>query len=280
MAEISIIVPVYNEKLHLSRCVNSILKQTYTDYEVILVDDGSSDGSEKICDEYALFDRRFIVIHQENCGPAVARNTALEWIFEHSKSQWITFIDSDDYIHPEYLRMLLLANVKNETRISCTGFKLVYRDMMIPHSVTDLFTKVETANGYIDNSGWVNAYAWGKLLSKELFRDIRFPKDKIWEDLATMYKVLLQQKHMSIVEDKLYYYYQNPKSITHLEWSVKKLDEVEAYENQLAFFEKMNVNLYVAVLNSYSKALYGQIRSINMTKNRKFKRYRAILSKK
>ncbi len=280
MSDISIIVPVYNVKSFLKRCVGSILKQSYTDYEVVLVDDGSSDGSEIICDEYVASDERFVVIHQENHGLAAARNTALDWIFENSESRWLTFIDSDDWVHPEYLRLLLSANIRNKTRISSTGFQTVFSEDTTLAPLSESSRKVGTEEGYIDESGWINAYACGKLVSKELFRDIRFPEGKLWEDLAIMYKVLFQQECMSLVDDRLYYYYQNPKSITQSAWSVKRLDEIEAYESQLDFFKKKDTALYVAVLNAYTKAIVGQIRLIDTSRNKNFNRYRSNLSRK
>ena len=98
---ISIIVPVYNTGKYLHRCIESILAQTYNDFELILIDDGSTDNSGKICDEYAKTDDRIVVLHQENKGQAVARNVGLDYVFEKDKSEWITFIDSDDWIHPK-----------------------------------------------------------------------------------------------------------------------------------------------------------------------------------
>ena len=280
MADISIIVPVYNVKAFLKRCVDSILKQSYTDYEVILVDDGSSDGCEILCDEYAALDERLTVIHQENRGLAAARNTALDWIFENSESQWLTFIDSDDWVHPEYLRLLLSANIRNETCISGTGLQTVFSEETTLVPLSESSRKVRTVEGYIDESGWVNAYACGKLVSKELFRDIRFPEGKLWEDLAIMYKVLFQQEYMSLVDDKLYYYYQNPKSITQSAWRTNRLDEIDAYERQLGYFKKKDTALYVAVLNSYTKAIVGQIRLIDISKKKNLNRYRLKLSRK
>ena len=106
MPIVSIIVPVYKAESYLHRCVDSILSQTFRDFELILVDDGSPDRSGGICDQYAAKDSRVRVIHQENGGPAVARNTGIDWAFANSDSQWQMFVDSDDWIHPEMLRYL------------------------------------------------------------------------------------------------------------------------------------------------------------------------------
>ena len=109
MPEISVIVPVYNTEQYLHRCVDSILAQTFTDFELILVDDGSPDNSGAICDEYAGKDQRIHVIHQSNGGRGLVRNAALNWIQTNSDSKWIAFVDSDDWIHPQYLEVLFFA---------------------------------------------------------------------------------------------------------------------------------------------------------------------------
>ena len=107
MPTISVIVPVYKVEKYIHRCVDSILEQTYADFELILVDDGSPDNCGAICDEYATQDSRVVVIHQENGGLSAARNAGIDWAFTNSDSQWISFVDSDDWVHPEYLERLL-----------------------------------------------------------------------------------------------------------------------------------------------------------------------------
>ena len=109
MPEISVIVPVYKVEPYLRRCVDSILAQTFTDIEVILIDDGSPDGCPAICDEYVQQDNRVKVIHQENRGVSAARNAGLDWVFANSDSQWISFVDSDDWVHPQFLEYLHLS---------------------------------------------------------------------------------------------------------------------------------------------------------------------------
>ena len=106
---VSVIVPVYKVEKYLRRCIDSILNQTFTGFNLILVDDGSPDNCGLICDEYAEKDNRIHVIHKKNGGLSDARNAGLEWYFEHSDSKWLTFIDSDDWIHPRYLEGLLEA---------------------------------------------------------------------------------------------------------------------------------------------------------------------------
>jgi len=109
MPAISIIVPVYKVEAYLARCVDSILDQSFRDFELILVDDGSPDNCGAICEEYARKDSRIHVIHQENGGLSAARNAGIDWAFENSNSQWLTFVDSDDWLHREYLNVLYRA---------------------------------------------------------------------------------------------------------------------------------------------------------------------------
>ena len=109
MATISVIVPVYKVEQYLDRCIGSILNQTYTDYELILVDDGSPDRCGDICDGYAAAHAFIHVIHRKNGGLSAARNSGIEWMLAHSDSQYVTFIDSDDWIHPQYLEILMKA---------------------------------------------------------------------------------------------------------------------------------------------------------------------------
>ena len=104
--EVSVIVPIYNVELYLSRCIDSILAQTFTDFELILVDDGSPDKCGEICDKYAAQDKRIHVIHKENGGLSDARNAGIEWTLNNTSCLWITFVDSDDWVHPEYLEIL------------------------------------------------------------------------------------------------------------------------------------------------------------------------------
>ncbi|MCD7802997.1 MAG: glycosyltransferase [Clostridiales bacterium] len=109
MPEISVIVPVYKVEPYLRRCVDSILNQTFQDFELILVDDGSPDHCPAICDEYAGRDSRIVVIHQKNAGLSAARNAGIDWVFANSDSKWISFVDSDDWVTPTYLSLMISA---------------------------------------------------------------------------------------------------------------------------------------------------------------------------
>ena len=106
MPKISVIVPVYKVEKYLRRCIDSILNQTFNDFDLILVDDGSPDSCGDICEKYEKTDNRITVIHRENGGLSAARNSGIKWALKNSDSEWITFVDSDDWLHPDYLKIL------------------------------------------------------------------------------------------------------------------------------------------------------------------------------
>ena len=118
MPKISVIVPVYNVEKHLPRCIESILAQTFSDFELILVNDESSDNSGQICDEYSMRDNRIKVIHQKNGGPGSARNTGIDYVMQQEKAKWICFVDSDDWLHPQYLEILYKAARQENCKIA------------------------------------------------------------------------------------------------------------------------------------------------------------------
>ena len=123
MAQISVIVPVYKVEPYLRRCVDSILAQTFTDFELILVDDGSPDNCGAICEEYEKKDSRVHVIHQENEGLSAARNAGIEWVFANSNSEWLNFVDSDDWVHPQMLERLYHAVLEHNVKVSICGYE-------------------------------------------------------------------------------------------------------------------------------------------------------------
>ena len=118
MPLVSVIVPVYKVEAYLHRCVDSILNQSYSDLELILVDDGSPDRCGEICDAYAAQDNRVHVIHQENGGLSAARNAGMDWMMAHSDAQWLTFVDSDDWIHRDYLKTLMGMIQRDKTKLA------------------------------------------------------------------------------------------------------------------------------------------------------------------
>lgn len=284
MALISIIVPVYNTEKYIERCIESILQQTFSDYNLFLVDDGSTDRGGEICDEYACRDNRIHVIHQKNLGPSAARNTGIEWGLKDSDNKWFAFVDSDDWIHPQYLEILLSAAEQNDVLISVCGIMRVdKKEPMEKISCSSYIKKSETL--YLDYARKiVNVSACGKLYNKKCFESIRYPIGKQWEDLATTYKLILAVPYCSVIDEALYYYFNNPEGIVKRFWSPRRLDEFVAYETQLKFFEQDEKwkEIFEALQLSYIRAIsysYFMLRdSLMPAKEKKY--YGRILSKK
>lgn len=258
MAEISIIVPVYKVESYLTRCVDSILAQTFTDFEIILVDDGSPDRCGRICDEYARTDARIRVIHRQNGGLSAARNTGIESAFADSSSRWLTFIDSDDWIHPRYLEILHTTALRHNVSVSVV--RHVRRkekgqpagpdlnrddqkktDSSVIAGETDTETAVEicTARELLLKHPWDYNYAWGKLYDRKLFRSLRYPEGKNFEDTFTTYKALYEGSRIAWIDRPLYYYFYNTEGISSGRWTPSELVILEGMRQQMDFYREI-----------------------------------------
>lgn len=242
MPKISVIVPVYNVEKYLHECVDSILAQTFTDFELILVDDGSKDNSGTICDEYADKDKRITIIHQENQGQAAARNNAIAI----AKGEWIHFVDSDDLIHPQMLEILYGA-VDETTQISmcglCKGISLPdgfcsrksnYTFKKCPVTEKELISMYNDFYQY-----WV---VWAKLIKKEIVEKYLFTAGRIYEDTAAVFKWINETTFVNITDEQLYFYRVNPNSTMQIKFSLKNLDRLWALEEQMNFFDTTDFN--------------------------------------
>ena len=237
MPLISVIVPVYKVEFYLSRCIDSILAQTFTDFELILVDDGSPDNCGKICDDYAQNDNRLQVIHKENGGLSSARNAGIVWVFSNRDSLWLTFIDSDDWINPQYLELLLYGATSTNTDICVCEYTRT-SDFSDFENFNNINTQVLTPEELFVNYHVTSVIACCKLYKKSCFENIRYPVGKLHEDEYTTYKILFQKNSISYLEEPLYFYFTNPNSIMNSDWSPKRLDAITAYEEQIAYFRK------------------------------------------
>lgn len=241
MPVISVIVPVYKVEAYLPACVESILTQTFTDFELILVDDGSPDDCGAMCDQYALQDARVRVIHQQNGGLSAARNTGMD----AAAGEYITFVDSDDVIAPEYLEALYTGLVENDADISCCQFQ-EFEDTLppkiggaalldgYPHTMTGHEAVLCIYNGIPGIS--INACA--KLYRKALLSGRCFPVGKIHEDQALVPVVLSEAGTVVSVGRRNYYYRIRPGSIMHTAFSAKRFDNVEAIDSCIRYFRE------------------------------------------
>ena len=241
MPTISVIVPVYGVEKYIHRCIDSILAQTFADFELILVDDGSPDNCPAICDEYAKKDNRVRVIHQENKGLSAARNTGLEWTIANSESQWLTFVDSDDWIALGYLEKLYEAAIEKNVDISICNY--VQAECWTDSAQTPN-AKAETCTPdalYMEQY-ITSTVAWGKLYRKKCFDAIRYPVGKIHEDEFVTYRLLFAQKQIAYLPAPLYYYYANEAGITRSAWNPNRMDVFEAMQQQIRFFARTHRN--------------------------------------
>lgn len=268
MPKISVIVPVYNVENYLKRCVDSILNQVFIDYELILVDDGSTDNSGVICDEVAKTDHRIIVIHTTNSGPGYARNIALDWVFENSDSKWIAFIDSDDMVSIYYLELLYKVACDSGAEICACDYIEYNNDQEIDAYKESLSIKTEI---YDAETFYCQKYTGGpcrQLFCKNLWKNIRFPGGigVIGEDAFVTYKIVFMCKKIAYISSVMYFYYQSSNSLIRSEWSPKKMLSISAFENQMSFFKESRYN------NAYKKSIldYANVLHANYEKINKF----------
>ena len=241
MSTISVVVPVYKVEKYINRCIESISKQVFSDFDLILIDDGSEDECGQICDNYALTDNRIVIIHKYNGGLSDARNTGIEYAINCSDSEWISFIDSDDWVHPYYLELLFEAVQSTDLCISVCGFQR--EEKMCIETINRLNLNVcSTVQLFCDNR--TNAIvAWGKLFRKCDYFEIRFPFGRIHEDEFTTYKLLFKYSEVAYINEPLYYYYFNRNGIMQRTQCKKYHDKEDAFKQQLDFFNKNGFDL-------------------------------------
>lgn len=232
---ISVIIPVYNAEKYLERCVKSVLGQTYSNLEILLVDDGSPDNCGGMCDGFAAIDSRIRVIHKENGGVASARNAALDAM----TGKYVTFVDSDDYVTDDYVEYLYRLIKNNPVEISCGMFSYDRKNIVSYAG----YVKKECSLDYIsamevclyNNEGVTE---WGKLFLSRLFNNIRFPDGKIFEDLAVFYRVGERSRGIAFGEKAIYFYRVHQDSITGKAFRKQLLDHVEITEELCSYLKK------------------------------------------
>ena len=239
MPLLSIIVPVYNGEQYIRQCVDSILSQTFRDYELIIVDDGSTDDSGIICDEYAEKDSRVVVLHTSNQGQAAARNKALDI----ERGDYIAFIDADDYVHPALLELAVVAIKKYHVEIVNFGYEEgPLRDYTWNSAEPEY--RIESSRQYCRMCILNNAKGvWilcDKVFNKKCFEGIRLPEGRIYEDNATVYKIMFQSDKIAVTDKVLYYYYQHEGSTTNQSFSEKSLDWLTVLDEMSSFFLEKN----------------------------------------
>lgn len=236
MCEISIIVPVFNVEKYLNRCIDSILSQSFGDYELLLVDDGSADGSGKICDEYAKKDSRIKVFHKNNGGLSSARNFGIE----QSSAPYIGFVDSDDYIAPDMYELLYYNIQKEDADISMCALFDIYngRPEKVNKKTEYFVTDSAEAVRIVMEAQKTSVTAVNKLYKRKLFDNIRYPEGRIAEDAFVIVDILLLVKKAVITTEQKYYYVHRKESITTSGFKKKDCDVIEAYEKNHALIKE------------------------------------------
>ena len=232
--KISIIVPIYKVEDYLHRCIDSIINQTYSNLEIILVNDGSPDNCGVICEEYAKNDSRIKVIHKENGGLSDARNAGLKI----ATGDYIGFIDSDDWIHKDMYKILYDIIIKKECDIvECNAIKT--KSIISDKGIDDTYnifryTKEDVIEALISEK-IVKQTVWNKLYKRSCIKNIFFEKGKVHEDEFWTYRVMNECNILIHVDINLYYYFQRDSSIMGNKYSLKRLDAIEGRYNRYLF---------------------------------------------
>ncbi len=243
---VSVIIPVYNVEPYLRICVDSILKQTYSNIEIILVDDGSPDNCPKICDEYSIKDSRVRVIHKTNGGLYAARQTGIEQI----RGEYFSFVDSDDYISPDYIEKLLNCAIENNADIVSCNFFMVNGKLQTEIYENPGLNGKESILKLLQ--GNLDGYTWLKLIRTEIIKNnIYFKVDKLsmWEDVLFSVELYYYSKKISYISHPLYYYRYNPNSLCNTFSEQKITDFITAITLIENFLKSKEI------ISDYEKAL-------------------------
>lgn len=220
---ISVIIPVYNVEMYLSRCVESVLRQTYSNLEIILVNDGSTDHCGEICDSFTKLDRRVKVIHKENGGLSSARNAGLEV----AKGEYVGFVDSDDWI-AEDMYETLCAAMLDDVDITCSGRVYISSDGRYNKFYTGKakkYTKEEALEEMLLLRG-IDVSACTKLFRRALFEGVCFPLGRVSEDIPTVYNLLKKARNVVHVGKAKYFYFYRADSISNKAFYFRRVDSV------------------------------------------------------
>ena len=252
MPRISVIVPVYKVEKYLKECIDSILAQTYSDFELILIDDGSPDCCGEICDVYAKRDKRIKVIHQENMGVSAARNVGLDI----SEGKFITFIDSDDLVSIYYIEELYQSLILEEADISVCNYKKFKKNNTfdcnnpIQKHDTVCLNNIEAVLSLYDNNlNGISITPWGKIFKREIFNNLRFPVGKIHEDEFIIPIAIYRAKKIVWLKSPLYGYRERENSIMHRKFTLERYDDLEgiAYCREY-FFNLSEIEIVNAII--------------------------------
>ncbi|KAB7788204.1 glycosyltransferase family 2 protein [Bifidobacterium cebidarum] len=246
---VSVVVPVYNVVRTLDRCMRSIVRQTYRHLEIILVDDGSTDGSSRLCDVWGARDVRITVIHQRNQGLSAARNAGVD----HAHGAFLCFVDSDDWLAPEYAGAMVDAAIRYHADLVICGYSNVSMGGRTSQSLP--YGGVCGGREYLKHADIINSVytvAWNRLYRIDLCKTVRFPDNLLYEDRYTFFRFFHAANIVVGLERSLYCYDNNPDGITHAIHDVRKLDLAQVYLVEMRFYLDHG---YVSILREYANTL-------------------------
>ncbi|QFG53738.1 glycosyltransferase family 2 protein [Chryseobacterium sp.] len=227
---ISVIVPVYNVEKYLPNCINSVLNQSYSNWELILVNDGSPDASAQICNEFAAKDSRIRILNKENGGVASARNSG----FNLSKGIFVSFLDGDDYWHHDYLKTLLDLVQKNNADIAQCGH-IRGAEVSFPNIEQKVNVQIFDKHS-VFLKGFAKVTVCAKLYHRKVLEGLPIPEGRYFEDDLATWRWYYKANTIAVTSQKLYYYYANQQSTMAAHYSRPNLDFLEAYRERISFF--------------------------------------------
>lgn len=257
---ISVIVPIYRVEKYLPACIDSILNQTFTDFELILVDDGSPDRCPEICDETAKRDARVRVIHQANQGLSAARNAGIE----AARGAWLSFVDSDDYIAPQFYEKLYQTAQRTDADcVMCSVQNVDESGKPIDSALMRVADEVKTGREVLRKIGRddVTPYltAWNKLYRRKLFNTLRYPAGRQNEDVFVFAELFCQVQRAVCVAEPLYFYRKRIGSIMNSVVTLRNLDEMWAYVN---CFEHLQQDDEKSILKETEKRVFAKLTGV------------------
>ena len=263
---ISVVLPIYKVEKYLEKCVESVIKQTYKNIEIILVDDGSPDNCPNLCDEYMKKDNRIKVIHKQNGGLSDARNAGINI----AKGKYITFIDSDDYVDYDYVEFLYKAIKEANAQMSIASHRVIYDSGKIIEKATNENSVLEpekVLERILYDEG-IDLSSWGKLYLTSLFNNVKFPKGRLFEDSATTYLLVEQCDKIAIVSESKYNYIIRGESITTANFSPKKMDLITSTTEMTNYIKNKYPDLTRA---ANRRLMYAYLSTISQLANSKTK---------
>lgn len=280
--KVCIIVPLYNDEMHIQRCVDSILQQEHDDYLLIIVDDGSIDSSSLICDKYSSIINNIIVVHKKNGGAGSARNVGLDLIANFNDCGWITFVDSDDRVLSSYLHNMVQCALDCQSDIVKCDCIICEDNQSADLPYASKKMKNVTPKILGPEELWCQdrnscVVPWMKLYSKSLIAELRFPEISYGEDEFFSYRILFKTNKIAVFPLPLYVYYVNYSGMVHSYWSPKRLEALSIIEKQVEFL--WDNGFFTAANKSANDYMYFLNDAINqMKKYNSCSKYRSMIN--